>query len=56
MRLIFETEVLEALLDPSKRNPEKEAARLALLKEARELGRRVVIHPAPPASTPVAHD
>lgn len=51
MRLILDTEALEQLFDPSKRDPEEEAARLALLQEARELGKRLIIRPAPTSPT-----
>lgn len=47
MRLIFEREELEKLLDPRKRSAEEEKARKATLKAARELGKTLVIKPAP---------
>ena len=50
IRLVFDRSDLEKVLDPKKRTPEEEAARLATLREARAL--RLVIKPAPTSAGP----
>lgn len=57
MRLIFESLELAKALDASRRSPEEETRRKALLSEARALSQTLVIRPAPPARPLIsAHD
>lgn len=56
MRLIFETEDLKALLDPSKRDPEEEKARREFLAEVREFGKALKIERSPKPAPSPAHD